>query len=107
MYLFVRYPNQFTERLHAKLSADSVGTVLKLGQLHQSRTLKDACFTYIKRNAAQVLVLPDILAIGTEDPELWTELTTAVSGPRKGSSRQPTKIRPRAVRSTNLHLCIQ
>lgn len=82
---FIRY--QFNDlvtlcarQLLAKLTSESLVATLKLGHLHRAAVLKDACFTFIKRNAATVLVMPEVIDIATEDPDLWNELTTAVSG---------------------------
>lgn len=42
--------------------------------LHYSKKLKQACFDYIQCHIVQTLTDPGIMALETEDPELWGEL---------------------------------
>ena len=89
-----------TARIMQDLSVDSVKNILLLAQLHSCKDLKETCFSFIKRNAAKVLVQPAVMALASEDTVLWGELSEAISGSRpkplseatgSGSAKQPRR----------------
>ena len=71
----------------------SVKVYLQKAKLHSSQRLKSACFEYIQRNSSKVLLRPDMMALATEDPELWEELRTALNG--RSSTKTSGKKRAR------------
>lgn len=62
------------------LSRSNVKDLLQLAHLHSSVSLKKACFSFVKKNAAHVLTDPTMMQLATEDAELWGQLTKALTG---------------------------
>ena len=60
------------------LTTDNLKEILKSSHVHQSETLKQACFDFVKVHAPSVLTNPSMMALMKEDPALWAELTQAV-----------------------------
>jgi hypothetical protein len=58
----------------ANLCPENSKEMLQLAKLHESDTLKDACFDYIKENMAAVLMHPTFVSLADEDSALWAEL---------------------------------
>eukprot|EP00242_Pyramimonas_sp_CCMP2087_P017174 CAMPEP_0198225666 /NCGR_PEP_ID=MMETSP1445-20131203/102100_1 /TAXON_ID=36898 /ORGANISM="Pyramimonas sp., Strain CCMP2087" /LENGTH=355 /DNA_ID=CAMNT_0043905261 /DNA_START=79 /DNA_END=1143 /DNA_ORIENTATION=+ len=53
------------------LSGENLAHTLGAAQLYGDNALKNACFDYVCRNATKVLVLPSMLKLSTELPEVW------------------------------------
>lgn len=61
------------------LTTDNLKEVLMSSHVHDSETLKQACFDFVKMHSTSVLTNPSMIALMTEDPALWAELTQAVA----------------------------
>ena len=66
-----------------QLSVDTIKTYLLLGHLHESTPLLEACFDFVRTNAARTLTNPDIVILAQEHPILWKKLSKAVSSEDK------------------------
>jgi len=66
---------------------DNVKAILVLANLHGSKKLKAACFTFI-RNNAQVLTTPELISLAGEDADLWEELKAEITPPSKRSKKR-------------------
>jgi len=73
------------------LSMDNIKGILQAAHLYQNKRLKKACFAFVKRNAVEALTDPKIMALATEDPPLWCELTKAIKGDKENgkSNKRP------------------
>merc|ERR1719356_1619594 len=60
-----------------QLKTSNVKTMLQASHLHNNNALKQACFRFIRANAAALLVDTKFVAMATEQPELWAELGQA------------------------------
>ncbi|CAB9517524.1 BTB/POZ [Seminavis robusta] len=65
------------------MSLSSVKETLLMAHLHDLSGLKNACFDFIRRNAAEALFVPEITSIAQEYPDLWSETAMAVSGRKR------------------------
>jgi hypothetical protein len=61
------------------LDDDNVRSMLQLAHLYGSTALKQSCFDLVQKHMATVLTNPAMVALATEDAELWTELAAAIS----------------------------
>jgi len=61
------------------LCGDNVKTMLQLAHLHNSQELEEACFDFVRANAAQMLTQPDFVQLATQNVVLWNKLTKALS----------------------------
>jgi len=66
-----------------KLSCENIKEFLQLAHLHQSKALLKACFSFVRRNAAECMTEPDFLALATEEPDLWAKLSKAIAPDKK------------------------
>ena len=66
-----------------KLSSDNIKDMLCLAHLHDSQVLQKACVRFVKQHAAETLMKPEIMALATEQPEVWTKLSKAMSSDKK------------------------
>jgi hypothetical protein len=62
-----------------QLSLETIKSFLLLGHLHDSQPLLEACFDFVRNNAARTLTDPDIVTLAQEHATLWNKLRMAVS----------------------------
>ena len=62
-----------------QLSLETIKSFLLLGHLHESQPLLEACFDFVRNNAARTLTDPDIVTLAQEHATLWNKLRMAVS----------------------------
>jgi hypothetical protein len=65
--------------LFRTISIDSIKDVLVLSYTHNITGLVNECFTFVKRNAIDVLTEPNFAALATESPDLWQQLRAAIT----------------------------
>ena len=73
------------KRCIEQLSEETVEPCLIMADLHDSKSLKQACFAFVKQNACTVLTTPGMIALATDNARLWQEMSSAV---REGSGGQ-------------------
>jgi len=56
------------------LAMANLGVCLRLGHLHGSGILRDACLDFIAKNPVKSMCRPEIYTLRIEDPELWIKL---------------------------------
>ncbi|CAB9522677.1 Kelch-like protein 21 [Seminavis robusta] len=62
-----------------KLGVSNVKPTLQAAHLHHSTKIKIACFRFVQSNATRVLTDARFMTLAQEYPELWSELTKAIS----------------------------
>lgn len=60
------------------LSTENIESTLLLARLYGSRPLEKACMDFVRRNATTVLTKLDFMALATQDPDLWDDLSQAI-----------------------------
>ena len=58
---------------------DNIKSMHQLAHLYGTTALKQSCFDFVQKHMATVLTNPSMAALATEDAELRTELTAAIS----------------------------
>jgi hypothetical protein len=65
------------------ISRRNIKDYLQTANLHANTKLKKACFEFIQRRQAEVLMRPEMMAMATENPELWGEMGSYLTKPKK------------------------
>jgi len=89
--------------LFKHMSEVSVKSTLILANLHGDGVLRNRCFEYARENAPKVLIRPDVMALQSEEPELWGDMCMAISGSKPEAPFAPgvgtkKKVRKRGKR---------
>ena len=73
---------QVAERTYVKkLAIETVRDMLIVADNLDVASLKDACFNFIRRHSAAVLMDEDMMRLSTERPALWSEIRAALQAP--------------------------
>lgn len=68
------------------IDVGNVKQILQTAHLHSNTKIKKACFRFVQSNAAQVLTDLTFMALSQEDPDLWSELSKAISPDKESAS---------------------
>lgn len=66
-----------------KLSFENIKDMLLLAHLHRAKLLQKACHDFVKQHATDILTKPEFMALATENPDVWANLSNAISSDRK------------------------
>lgn len=88
------------------LSLETLKDTLLAANQCNSEFLKQACFGWVRQNAASAMFEPSIMSLAQEDEALWKELAEAVRGGEiRGRKRQKTSHDTRSARARLGEIC--
>mmetsp|Transcript_18382 Transcript_18382/g.27570 ORF Transcript_18382/g.27570 Transcript_18382/m.27570 type:complete len:397 (+) Transcript_18382:140-1330(+) len=76
-----------TENCIRSINEKSLKKFLMKADLYSNEKLKQACFDFIRRNPTATLTDSNIMALASEEPDLWGELKIYLNGEKKSRKR--------------------